>query len=204
MKMITAFRIAALAALTLLVFVGNSAAAQASPDSTQTTELYKLQAAFHRAATVHDPVNGDSESEVLQRIRDMLSLWTGNGELYVHGFGSIDGYYVGTGDPEDPSTCPQVSGMAGGVRGTLCTYFTYVAGPFQQANRFVSLAPSYKTSFDVHGDTASGYFECHFYDVSTTPWTAKVKIKVIAALQKINGQWLFSYLDTAPTGIPVP
>jgi hypothetical protein len=204
MKMITAFRIAALAALTLLVFSWNRAAAQASPDSKQTTELYKLQAAFHRAASVHDPVTGDSDDVVIQRIRYMLSLWTANGVLYVHGFGAIDGYYIGNGDPEDASTCPQPSGSAGDTRGTLCTYFRWVAGPFQAANKFVSLAPSYKTSFDVHGAAANGYFECHFYDVSTTPWTAKAKIAAIASMQKVNGQWLFSYLEAPPAGIPVP
>ena len=47
--------------------------------NTQLAELYQLQAAFHRAATVHDPVNGDSAATIDQRIRDMLSLWTDDG-----------------------------------------------------------------------------------------------------------------------------
>ena len=88
-----------------LAVTPGSAAAQTTPDSTQTTELYKLQSAFHRSATVHDPVNGDSPEVITQRTRDMLSLWTSNAVLYVNGFGAIDGYYIGNGDPDDASSC---------------------------------------------------------------------------------------------------
>lgn len=42
-----------------LAVVPRTAAALTSPDSTQTTELYKLQAAFHLYAAVYDPVNRD-------------------------------------------------------------------------------------------------------------------------------------------------
>ena len=35
--------------------------------NTQTAELYQLQAEFHRAASVHDPVNGDSQAVVDQQ-----------------------------------------------------------------------------------------------------------------------------------------
>jgi hypothetical protein len=89
-----------------LAVIPGTAAAQTSPDNTQTAELYKLQAAFHRFSTVHDPVNGDSPEVITQRIRDMLSLWTSNAVLYVDGFGAIGGYYIGNGDPEDPSRAP--------------------------------------------------------------------------------------------------
>ena len=181
-----------------------SAGAQTSPDSTQTTELYKAQATFHRYASVHDPVNGDSPEVITQRIRGMLSLWTSNAVLYVHGFGAIDGYYIGNGDPDDPSSCPASSGVEGGYRGTLCTYFKWVAGSFQAPNKFIVLTPSYNTSFDISGDTATGYWECHYYDVSTTPWTAKVKIRTNTSFQKRKGQWLLSSIDATPAGIPIP
>jgi hypothetical protein len=180
------------------------AAAQASSDNTQTAELYKAQAAFHRYATVHDPVNGDSSDVITQRIREMLSLWTSNAVLYVDGFGAIDGYYIGNGDPDDPSSCPASSGAAGSYRGTLCTYFKFVAGSFQAPNKFIVLTPSYSTSFDISGDTATGYWECHYYDVSTTPWTAKVKIRTNTSFQKVKGQWLFSSINATPAGIPIP
>ena len=187
-----------------LAVIPGTAAAQTSPDNTQTTELYKMQAAFHRSAAVHDPVNGDSPEVITQRIRDMLSLWTSNAVLSVDGFGAIDGYYIGNGDPDNPSSCPELSGTAGAYRGTLCTYFKWVAGSFQAPNKFIVLTPSYKTSFDVHGDTATGYWECHYYDVSTTPWTAKAKIRTNTSFQKVNGNWLFSSIDATPAGIPVP
>jgi hypothetical protein len=187
-----------------LAVIPGVAAAQASSDNTQTAELYKAQAAFHRYATVHDPVNGDSSDVITQRIREMLSLWTSNAVLYVDGFGAIDGYYIGNGDPDDPSSCPASSGAAGSYRGTLCTYFKFVAGSFQAPNKFIVLTPSYSTSFDISGDTATGYWECHYYDVSTTPWTAKVKIRTNTSFQKVKGQWLFSSINATPAGIPIP
>lgn len=189
--------------LSLAVTLG-TAAAQNSPDNTQTTELYKAQAAFHRYSTVHDPVNGDTPEVITQRIRDMLSLWTSNAVLYVHGFGAIDGYYNGNGDPDDASSCPEPSGVAGALRGTLCTYFKWVAGSFQAPNKLIVLTPSYSTSFEISGDTATGYWECHYYDVSTTPWTTKVKIRTNTSFQKVNGKWLFSSIDATPAGIPIP
>ncbi len=163
-----------------------------------------MQAAFHRYATVHDPVLGDSPEVITQRIRDMLSLWTSNAVLSVQGFGTIDGYYIGNGDPDDPSSCPASSGVEGGYRGTLCTYFKWVAGSFQAPNKFIVLTPSYSTSFDISGDTATGYWECHYYDVSTTPWTAKSKIQTNTSFQRVKGHWLFSSIDATPAGIPIP
>jgi hypothetical protein len=186
-----------------LAVIPGSAKAQAGPDNQQ-TELYKIQAAFHRSASVHDPENGDSAEVITQRIRDMLSLWTSNAVLYVDGFGTIDGYYVGNGDPDDPSSCPASSGAEGAYRGTLCTYFKYVAGSFQAPAKFIVLTPSYSTSFDISGDTATGYWECHYYDVSTTPWTAKAKIRTNTSFQKRKGHWLISSIDATPAGIPIP
>jgi len=189
--------------LGLAAFLG-VARAQGNSDSKQELELYKVQAAFHRYATVHDPVNGDPAEVITQRIRDMLSLWTSDAVLSVQGFGTIDGYYIGNGDPDDSSSCPEPTGAAGTYRGTLCTYFKWVAGSFQMPNKFIVLTPSYKTSFDVSGDTANGYWECHYYDVSTTPWTAKVKIQTNTSFQKVKGHWLFSSIDATPAGIPIP
>lgn len=181
-----------------------AARAQNSADFKQETELYKLQSAFHRYAAVHDPVNGDTADVITQRIRDMLSLWTSDAVLSVQGFGTIDGYYVGNGNPDDASSCPEPSGAEGAYRGTLCTYFKYVAGSFQTGTALIVLTPSYKTSFDISGDTATGYWECHYYDVSTTPWTAKVKIQTNTSFQKVKGHWLLSSINATPAGIPIP
>src|SRR5713226_4364440 len=89
---------AAVAMLVIAVMSGPSYA----QENRQLAELYQLQAAFHAAATVHDPVNGDSPAAINQRIRDMMSLWTADGTL-VKASGAFAGNYIGTGDPEDPS-----------------------------------------------------------------------------------------------------
>jgi hypothetical protein len=83
-----------------LTVIPGVARAQNALHPNQQTELYKLQAAFHRYATVQDPANGDSDDVITQRIRDMLSLWTTDAVLSVQGFGAIDGYYVVNGDPD--------------------------------------------------------------------------------------------------------
>ena len=45
----------------------------------------------------------------------------------------------------------------------------WVAGSFQAPNKFIVPTPSYSSSFDISGDTATGYWECHHCDASTTP-----------------------------------
>jgi len=178
-------------------------------DAGQLAGLYQLQAAFHRAATVHDPVNGDSGEVINQRIRDMLSLWTDDGSLTLEVGGTRDGNYVGQGDPEDPSTCPAPSPDPEN-RGTLCTFFKYVAGSFQPANKFVSLAPAYKTQFEIQGHTAIVYFECHYFNVGADPgtgqplWTAASHAAFDGSASKVHGRWLFSHADAPVPGIPIP
>src|SRR5712692_3850752 len=46
----------------------------------QITHLYQLQAAFHRAASVHS-LTGDPPEVINQRIQDMLALWTDDAVL---------------------------------------------------------------------------------------------------------------------------
>jgi len=175
--------------------------------NTQLAALYQLQASFHRAATVHDPVNGDSATVIDQRIRDMVSLWTDDG-VFTAG-GALSGNYIGKGDPEDPSTCPTPSGDPAN-RGTLCTLFKYVAPAFQPKNKFVSLAPSYKTAFGIDGNTATVYFECHYFNVATDPstgrplWTAVSHLTFEGTARKVDGTWLFATGGGPPAGVPVP
>jgi hypothetical protein len=172
-------------------------------------ELYQLQAAFHRAATVHDPVNGDSDAVIDQRIRDMLSLWTDDGSVNVQVGGALDGDYVGNGDPADPSTCPVPSSDPTN-RGTLCTLFKYVSGSFQPANKFVSLAPSFLTEFSIHGKTATVYFQCHYFNVAINPatgkpfWTAVSHLVLDGSATKVHGNWLFSHANGPLAGVPIP
>ena len=109
----------------------------------------RLHATFHAAVSVHDPVNGDSPAVITQRIRDALSIWTEDGEITIVSTSAAAGNYIGNGDPDDPATCPEPSGdtSATGQQGTLCTFFKYVSGGLQQANKFVSLSPAYKTKY---------------------------------------------------------
>jgi hypothetical protein len=177
--------------------------------NTQLAELYQLQGAFHRAATVHDPVNGDSAAVIDQRIRDMLSLWTDDGSLTLQVGGALDGDYIGNGDPADPSTCPTPSGDPSN-RGTLCTLFKYVSGSFQPANKFVSLAPSFLTEFAIHGNTATVYFQCHYFNVAINPatgkpfWTAASHLVLDGTASKVHGAWLFSNANVPLAEVPIP
>ena len=115
----------------------------------QMAELQDLHATFHAAVSVHDPVNGDSPAEITKRIREALAVWAEDAVLTVVNTTPTAGNYAGKGDPDDPETCPEPSGdtSAGGKQGTLCTFFKYVAGGLQQANKLVSLSPEYKTKF---------------------------------------------------------
>jgi hypothetical protein len=186
------------------------AAADQLTNTHELAELYQLQAAFHAAASVRDPVNGDSPAVITERIREMLALWTEDGVLQLAVGGARDGVYAGRGDPDDPATCPAPSGNPAN-RGTLCTFFKYVGGSFQPQNKFVSLAPSYKTHFDVHGATGTVYFECHYFDVATgnpassnnAPWTPKSHVQATGSVQRVEGQWLFSYLNAPVPPVPV-
>jgi hypothetical protein len=175
----------------------------------QQANLSQLLAAFHRAASVHDPINGDSAATIDQRIRDMLSLWTDDGSIDLEVGGAHDGNYLGNGDPDDPSTCPTPSGSSAD-QGTLCTFFKYVAGSFQPANKFVALTPSYKTTINVHGHDAAVYFECHYFNVALDPmsgkplWTAATHLGFEGSATKVDGRWLFSHANAPVVGVPVP
>jgi hypothetical protein len=182
----------------------------------QMSELHDLHAAFHSAVSVHDPVNGDSPAVVTQRIRDVLAIYAKDAVLTVVGATPAAGNYEGNGDPDDPETCPEPSGdtSATGKQGTLCTFFKYFSGGLQQANKFVSLSPSYKTKFVPEwkdGEWKSSvYFECHYFDVSLDPatglpsWTAKSHVSLDGEAKKIDGKWLLTRVTSGAVGIPIP
>jgi hypothetical protein len=171
-------------------------------DNTQTAELYQLQAAFHRVASVHH-LTGDDQATINQRIQDMLALWTDDAVLVLAVGSPHDGHYIGKGDLF--SNCSMPSGDPNN-QGTLCTFFKYVSGSFQSQNIFVSLAPSYQTQFQVRGNTAMVYFECHYFDVSGSPpaWIARSHVGFMGSARKVDGQWLFSdaYAQVPPVPIP--
>jgi hypothetical protein len=182
----------------------------------QITELENLHATFHAAVSVHDPVHGDSAAVITQRIREALSIFADNAVLTVVSTTASGGNYVGNGDPDDPATCPEPTGdtSAGGKQGTICTFFKYLAGGLQAANKFVSLSPAYKTKFvPVYEDgqwKSSVYFECHYFDVSLNSatglpnWAAKSHVDLDGTAKKINGKWLLTQVSSATVGIPIP
>jgi hypothetical protein len=177
--------------------------------NTQIAKLYELQAAFHRDATVRDPINGDSQDVIDQRIRDVQSLWTDDGSLTLSVGNTFDGYYTGKADPTDSINCGPPSGNSS-HQGTLCTFFKYVAGSYQAPNKFVSLAPAYKTTFDIQGNTASFYFECHYFNVATDPstgkplWTAVSHLTLYGSAANVGGNWLFDQATGGKAGVPIP
>jgi hypothetical protein len=183
----------------------------------QMAELEQLHATFHAAVSVHDPVNGDSPEVITQRIRQVLSIWTKDAQLTVVSTAATAGNYVGNGDPDDPETCPLPSGDTSptGQQGTLCTFFKYVSGGLQAANKFVSLSPAYKTEYVPVKDRdgrwkSSVYFECHYFDVSLDPatgqpsWAAKSHVDLDGEAKKIDGRWLLTRVSSSAVPVPVP
>jgi hypothetical protein len=180
---------------------------------TQMAELeQQIHVTFHAAVSVHDPINGDSAEVITQRIREVLSIWAKDAELTT-----AAGNYIGNGDPDDPESCPPPSGDSSptGQQGTLCTFFKYVAGGLQQANKFVSLSPAYKTKYvpvrDYDGQWKSSvYFECHYFNVALNPatgqpfWTAASHVDLDGEARKIDGRWLLTRVSSSAVGIPVP
>jgi hypothetical protein len=213
-------RFVALLAVGILAAIGAARAGGWRDDDdrlAQSAELEKLHAAFHAAVSVHDPVNGDSPEVITQRIRDAVALWTRDGEITIVSTTAAAGNYIGSGDPDDPATCPDPSGdtSATGRQGTLCTFFKYLAGGLQPANKFVSLSPAYKTKYvpikDHDGQWKSSvYFECHYFDVSLNPatgqpfWTAKSHVDLDGEAKKIDGRWLFTRVSSSAVPVPVP
>jgi hypothetical protein len=183
----------------------------------QVAELEQLHATFHAAVSVHNPVTGDSAAVITQRIRDALSIWAKDAELTVVNTTNTAGNYIGNGDPDDPASCPEPTHdtSATGQQGTLCTFFKYVSGALQRANKFVSLSPAYNTKFvpvrDGYGQWKSSvYFECHYFDVSSDPttgqplWTAKSHVDLDGEAEKIDGRWLLTRVSSSAVPVPVP
>jgi hypothetical protein len=209
-KIATGIALGAMVVAAVALTGGPGLAAPGNDTNTQVARLYELQAAYHAALCVRDPVNGDSAPVITQRIRDILSLWTDDGSLTLDvPIPAIAGSYVGNGDPDDPSTCPTLS-TDPSARGTLCTLFKYVSAVFQPANKIVTLAPAYLTHFDVHGDTATILFQNHFFNVAADAdgnplWMSRGHQVFAGTARKVDGRWLLVHSDvTLTTQVPTP
>jgi len=81
---------------------------------------------------------------------------------------------------------------------------------FQSANKLASLTVAFKTIFNVQGDTARVYFECHLFNVAIDPqtgdpaWTGFSHVAFNGATRKINGGWLFANANLTIAPVPVP
>jgi hypothetical protein len=189
-----------------VLLTGTPVSASTQDANAQLAQLYQLQAGFHRAASVRDNVNGDAQTVVDDRIRDMLSLWAANGSLTLQVGSAFDGKYTGRGEL-NPGGCPMPS-TDPTDRGTLCTFFRWVAGSFKAQNKLVSLAPSYMTHFDIHGNTAGVYFECHYFNVALGTdgkpvWTSASHVEATGTAVRVNGTWLFQHLDAPVPVVPL-
>jgi hypothetical protein len=184
----TVWVVACLIVATVILTGGSDLAAYEDADAnTQVAELYQLQADFHEAASGA----GVNEATKARHLSYMLALWTDDGTLVV---GSTT--YTGKGIPGTSSCAP-------GSR-TLCDFFANRAGSFQLGRDWVSLAPSFKTLIDVHGNTADLYFECHYFDVPTGTKQSDVSYGLLGdpssgQARKVHDQWLLSY---AVVGFP--
>jgi hypothetical protein len=204
-----------LTAVVLFGVIMFGSALMAANDDTATTtyteaqveQLEHLHAVFHRAASVHNIVTGDSQEVIDSRILDIQSIFAKDVVLKLDTGSPFDGYYIGKGTPGDSATCPLPSNNRAN-QGTLCTLYAYVASSFQQANMFISLSPAYKTEYNVTGNTATFYFECHYFDVNSStgpaPWTAVSHVALTGTARKINGEWKFWHATAIKVKVPVP
>jgi hypothetical protein len=62
-------------------------------------------------------------------------------------------------------------------------------------HRWVSLAPEFKTTITVHGNTAEASTQCVAVDLTTTPMVVRSVIQVNATMVRHGDQWLFTSMD---------
>ena len=146
-------------------------------------QLYELQAAFHEAA---GGAGIDAPTKA-QHLQEMLDIWTDDGVLIV---GST--VYEGRGEP-NTSTC-----APGSL--TLCDFFQNHAGSFVLNRNWAALTSISRTHFDVHGNMANVYFECHYFDVATGVKMADVSFGLpdlpgSGQARNVDGRWLLSFAE---------
>jgi len=70
----------------------------------------------------------------------------------------------------------------------------FTSGPYFH-NNWVSLAPEWKTTVTVRGNTAEATTECVATDLSVTPYVIRGAIQVNATAVKHEGKWLFTTMN---------
>ena len=85
---------------------------------------------------------------------------------------------------------------------TVCDFFANVSPSFQPDKRLVSLGPTFKTELGRDGDSATVYFECHYFDADS--WHAVSHLSTDATAKNVDGRWLFAHGDVSAVGVPYP
>jgi hypothetical protein len=156
--------------------------ANQGPD-TAVAQLYELQAAYHEAAGGA----GVDAATKAKHLQEMLGVWTADGVLVV---GST--VYVGRGDPNSSTCAP------GSL--TLCDFFQNHAGSFVLGRNWAALTSLARTHFEVHGNLADVYFECHYFDVATGVKMVDASIGLLGQpgtgqARRVGGKWLVSFAE---------
>ena len=151
-------------------------------------KLYELQASFHEAAGGA----GVDAATKAQHLQEMLDIWTDDGILVV---GTT--VYVGRGEPNSSTCAP------GSL--TLCDFFQNHAGSFVLGRNWAALTEISHTHFNVHGNLADVYFECHYVDVATSIRMSSVSFGLAGQpgtgqARRVSGTWLLSFAEVgSPT-----
>ena len=82
-----------------------------------------------------------------------------------------------------------VGGVLYSGKDSVRDFFANHSGAFK--HDWVSLAPSFETQFDIHGNTAEIYFECHYADPSVTPYVIRSDVSATGTARKVHGAWVF-------------
>jgi hypothetical protein len=64
------------------------------------------------------------------------------------------------------------------------------------------MTPAFKTQFAVVGDSASVYFECHYFDAAS--WHDMSHLNLNGSAKKVDGHWLLAQADVTTAGVPYP
>lgn len=64
-------------------------------------------------------------------------------------------------------------------------------------HNWVSMSPTFKNRFHVHGRSASFYFECHFVDWQAVPEVVVTHTSATGTASKVRGRWLFRHISVA-------
>jgi len=152
------------------------------PD-TAIAQLYELQAAFHEAAGGA----GVDASTKAKHLQEMLQIWTADGVLVVG-----NTVYAGRGEPNSSTCAP------GSL--TLCDFFQNHAGSFVLGRNWAALTSITRTHFDVHGNLADVYFECHYFDVATGVKMSDASYGLLGQpgtgqARRVAGKWLLSFAE---------